>query len=149
MPPSTEQVRAKLPAPHQLHTHTTPPTRRQYAKVRRDANTTRNYVRTNTALHSKRTGVKKKTQTRKFPTLASKRTVHAKRARGKPHESGALHARLSDKNANTNSSNSCKQEDCSKNRPRFSLLGGHTTGAPLPAFRSRAAKLVPSSEFAP
>ena len=130
MPPSTVQVQAKLPAPHQLHTHTRPlphaNNTRKIAEMQTQLATT--YVPTLHCTASKLVS-EKKTQTRKICNACKQEDCSCKTCTGKPHKSGALHARLSDKNANTNLSNSCQQEDCSKNRPRFSLLGGHITGA--------------------
>ena len=148
MSPSTGQVRAKLPAPHQLHTHTTPPTRKQTRKIAEmQTQLATTYVPT---LHCTASElVSEKNANTKISNACKQEDCSCKTCTGKPHKSGALHARLSDKNANTNLSDSCKQEDCSENCPKFSFLGGHITEAPLPAYRSRAAILVPSSESAP
>ena len=146
------QVQYKYEQNSQLHTNTA------HTRPHPHANKTRKYTEMQTqlattyvpTLHCTASElVSEKNANTKISNSCKQEDCSCKTCTGKPHKSGALHARLSDKNANTNSSNSCKQEDCSKNRPRFSLLGGHMTGAPLPAFRSRAAKLVPSSELAP
>ena len=136
MPPSTGQVRAKLPAPHHsahaqplLHANNT----RKFTEMQTQLATT--YVPT---LHCSASELRseKNANTKNSNTfLASKGTVKCKQFAWGSHMTGALQCQLSTKHANTKFVNSCKQEDCSKNRPSFSFLGGHISGAPLPEFK--------------
>ena len=137
---STSKTPSTTPTPHTRDPHKQT---RKFTEMQTQLATT--YVPTLHCTASELVSEKKRKH-EKFPTLASKRTVHAKLARGSHMNLGHY---MPDCQTKMQTQNCQTQEDCSKNRPGFSFLGGHMTGAPWPGIRSRAAILVPSSEFAP